>query len=318
MDSKLLSICVPTYNGAGRIIKTLGCAIEAIGNREDIEIIVSDNASTDDTYERLKEYTNTYSYVKVYRNEHNLGFNCNMIKLIDEYASGLYCWVIGNDDFLDPDSIHLLAPLLANGEADYISVNFRTLNEAQYENFELKKKREANYLKGSYFECLEKSASLGNILGTFMSAHIFRLSMVRKLDKTELKTDVWNTYKTIFPNSYLMLEAFSESNHCYYIKNSVFTALDWDKDYSSKWMKVVDEVLPKAYEYTIKKSNGRQSLKKNNLLLYDWGLRMNTIRLLQGDIKHTSLKYFISPKSFACLFYYLKDKFGIILKKNLL
>ena len=318
MDSKLLSICIPTYNGAGRIIKTLRCAIKAIDNREDIEIIVSDNASTDDTYERLKEYANSYSYIKVYRNEQNLGFNCNMIKLIDEYASGRYCWVIGNDDFLDSDSIRILVSLLAQGEADYISVNFRTLDEEQYEKFELKKGRVVDFMKGTYFECLDKSASLGNILGTFMSVHIFRLSLVREIDKTELKTDVWNTYETIFPNSYLMLEAFSESSHCYYVKNRVFTALDWDKDYSSKWERVVDEVLPKAYEYTIKKCDSSHALKRNKLLLYDWGLRTNTIRLLRGDIKHTSFKYFISPKLFVCLFYYIKDKIDIIFKKDLI
>ena len=318
MDSKLLSICIPTYNGAGRIIKTLRCAIKAIDNREDIEILVSDNASTDDTYERLKEYANSYSYIKVYRNEQNLGFNCNMIKLIDEYASGRYCWVIGNDDFLDSDSIRILVPLLAKSEADYVSVNFRTLKEAQYEKFELKKDRIVNYMKGSYFECLDKSASLGNILGTFMSAHIFRLTMVREIDKTELKTDVWNTYETIFPNSYLMLEAFSESNNCFYLKNKVFTALDWDKDYSNKWAKVVDETIPKAYDYTVKKCNGRHSLKRNKLCLYDWELRINTIRLLHGDFKHISYKYFMSQKLFVCIFNYIKDKLEVICKKDLL
>lgn len=316
MDSILLSICIPTYNGSGRIIKTLECAIAAIGAREDIEVIISDNASTDNTYERVKEYEKTYPFIKVYRNAQNLGFNCNMIKLIDEYASGQYCWVIGNDDFLDPDSIRLLAPLLNNGETDYVTVDFRTLNEAQYEKFEIKKDRIVNYMKGSYFECLDKSASLGNILGTFMSAHIFRLTTVREIDKTELKTDVWNTYETIFPNSYLMLEAFNESNHCYYVKNRVFTALDWKKDYSSKWMKVVDDVLPKAYEYTINKCNGRQSLKRNKLLLYDWGLRMNTIRLFHGDSSSISFKYFFSPKLLVCVYHYIIEKLRIVFKKN--
>lgn len=318
MDSKLLSICIPTYNGAGRIIKALECAVEAIDDRTDIEIIISDNASTDDTYERLKEYEKKYSFVKVYRNEQNLGFNCNMIKLIDEYASGRYCWVIGNDDFLDPDSVRLLVPLLESGDVDYISVNFRTLNKAQYDTFVIKEERTIDYMKGSYFECLDESASLGNILGTFMSVHIFRLAPVRNIDKTELKTDVWNTYKTIFPNSYLMLEAFNDSNHCLYVKNKLFTGLDWKKDYSSKWVKVVDEIMPQAYEYTATKCNSRHQLKNTKLCLYNWGLRMNSIRLFRGDFKQVSFKYFFTPKLLVCSYYYLKEKLDIKIKKNLL
>lgn len=318
MDSKLLSICIPTYNGGKRIIQTLNCAVKAIGKRNDIEVIVSDNASTDNTYEVLKEYENTYTFIKVYRNEQNLGFNCNMIKLIDEYATGQYCWVIGDDDFLDLDSIELLAPLLVSGEADYVTMNFRTLNEVQYEKFVINIKRDLCYFKGSYYDCLDKNASLGNILGTFMSIHIFRRSYVKAIDKSGLKTDVWNTYETIFPNSYLMLEAFGDSNNCYFIKNKLLTGLDYQKNYSSKWVKVVDEIMPKVYDYTVLRCNGRNPLKRNKLCLYDWGLRMNTIRLMRKDFEHISFKYFLSPKLFVCLYYHLKEKLDIFFNKNLL
>ena len=318
MDTKLLSICIPTFNGAERITRTLDCIIKAIGNRKDIEVVVSDNASTDNTFEVLKEYEDAYTSIKVYRNEQNLGFNCNMIKLIDEYATGQYSWVIGDDDFLDTDSIDLLAPLLVREDVDYVSVNFRTLNEIQYKKFELREKRDLCFFKGSYYECLDKSASLGNILGTFMSVHVFKSSFVRAIDKTELKTDVWNTYETIFPNSFLMLEAFDESNNCYYIKNKLFTGLDYKKNYSSKWVKVVDGVMPQVFDYTYKKCNGRHPLKRSKLCLYDWGLRINTIRFLQRDFEHVSFNYFLSPKLFVCLYNHVKEKIDILFNINLL
>ncbi len=316
MDSILLSICIPTFNGAGKINNTLECIVEAVGERNNIEVIISDNASTDNTNEIVKEYAESYSYITLYRNERNVGFNSNMIKLIDEYASGQYCWVIGDDDFLDQDSIQLLMPLLAKGDVDHISVNFRTLNESQYDKFVINKKRDLCYFKGSYYECLDKSASLDNILGTFMSVHIFKRTLTKEIDKAELKIDDWNSYRAIFPNSYLMLETFSDSNNCFYVKNKLFTALDYKKNCSNKWVKVVDEILPKVYDYTTSRCNGRYSLKKNKLCLYDWGLRINTIRLIQRDFEHISFRYFLSPKMLVCLYNHVKGKIDILLNYN--
>ena len=56
MDKVLLSICIPTFNGGSTIEETLNCIINAVDKFDDIEVIVSDNCSDDNTEEILKGF----------------------------------------------------------------------------------------------------------------------------------------------------------------------------------------------------------------------------------------------------------------------
>lgn len=49
----LLSICIPTYNRASIIRDCVDSCLEI--NSKNIEIVVTDNASTDGTYNELKD-----------------------------------------------------------------------------------------------------------------------------------------------------------------------------------------------------------------------------------------------------------------------
>jgi glycosyltransferase involved in cell wall biosynthesis len=93
-----ISICIPQYN---RIMFLL-LSLEQIANQtyDDIEIVVSDDCSTDDTEERIKSLQQHYKYPLVYhRNKVNCGYDRNFRQAI-EMASGDYCMLIGNDDTL--------------------------------------------------------------------------------------------------------------------------------------------------------------------------------------------------------------------------
>lgn len=93
---KLLSICIPTYNRKDCLIQCL----ESIVNKQDlseIEIVISDNASSDGTNEIMKEYLIKYPNIIYFRNDENIGFDKNVLKVIS-LASGKYCLFIGDDD----------------------------------------------------------------------------------------------------------------------------------------------------------------------------------------------------------------------------
>ncbi|MCS6773581.1 MAG: glycosyltransferase, partial [Thermoflexales bacterium] len=50
MSSPLLTIAIPTYNRSRELDRQLAWAVEAIAGRwQDVELIVSDNASPDET-----------------------------------------------------------------------------------------------------------------------------------------------------------------------------------------------------------------------------------------------------------------------------
>lgn len=98
-----ISILIPTYNRAHYLIE----AIETSLNQDypNFEVIVSDNASTDDTPNRVKKYLGDPRF-RYYRNEKNLGSSRNYEKLLYKYATGKFGHYLTDDDyFIDPQHL---------------------------------------------------------------------------------------------------------------------------------------------------------------------------------------------------------------------
>lgn len=74
MDNKryLLSICIPTYNRAEYLKDALDNITSDPAFDERVEIIVSDNASTDDTTAVVEIFCKKFSNIKYYKNENNI------------------------------------------------------------------------------------------------------------------------------------------------------------------------------------------------------------------------------------------------------
>lgn len=69
----LLSICIPTYNRADYLDKTLATILpQAKMAYEEVEVIVSDNASTDNTYDIVKKYQSDYDCLYYSKNIENI------------------------------------------------------------------------------------------------------------------------------------------------------------------------------------------------------------------------------------------------------
>ncbi len=104
-----LSICIPTYNRAG----FLPAAIESILSQlqEEVEIVISDNASTDDTQEVLRPYLEKYPQIVYSRHPVNQGADRNFLRVVS-LARGEYCWFLGSDDILEPGAIGRILQIL--------------------------------------------------------------------------------------------------------------------------------------------------------------------------------------------------------------
>lgn len=74
MENKtlLLSICIPTYNRAIYLEEALRNITMDQAFGEEVEIIISDNASTDETQHIAKKYTEKYNNIHYYKNEENI------------------------------------------------------------------------------------------------------------------------------------------------------------------------------------------------------------------------------------------------------
>lgn len=94
-----VSVIVPVYNSEQELRDCLDSLVEQ--TEKDIEIIVIDDASTDNSPEIEAEYQKKYPNVKVYRNERNLGQSETRNRGI-ELAGGDYIAFLDSDDYVNP------------------------------------------------------------------------------------------------------------------------------------------------------------------------------------------------------------------------
>ena len=94
-----VSVIVPVYNSEQELRDCLDSLVEQ--TEKDIEIIVIDDASTDNSPEIEAEYQKKYPNVKVYRNERNLGQSETRNRGI-ELAEGDYIACLDSDDYVNP------------------------------------------------------------------------------------------------------------------------------------------------------------------------------------------------------------------------
>ncbi len=87
MDKEyILSICIPTYNRASVLEQTLNSVVKELD--DDIEVVISDNQSTDNTEEVGRRFAAKYDNIKYYRNEVNVR-DANFSLSLDR-GTGLY------------------------------------------------------------------------------------------------------------------------------------------------------------------------------------------------------------------------------------
>lgn len=112
----LLSICLPTFNRAPHLEHCLQSIYDQIGDHELIEVIVSDNASTDATAEIATRYASRYSNMKYVRNEENIGGDPNIFRVMN-LAQGKFVKLQGDDDFYVEGTLNALLHVL-HGHSD--------------------------------------------------------------------------------------------------------------------------------------------------------------------------------------------------------
>ncbi len=102
VDGPLVSILIPVYNRRELVKQAINSALAQA--YQNIEIIVVDNCSTDDTYEELQACYGNHSSIKLYRNDHNIGPVNNWKACLDK-AKGEYVKILWSDDITGPKFI---------------------------------------------------------------------------------------------------------------------------------------------------------------------------------------------------------------------
>lgn len=128
-----LSVCLPTYNRALLLREALE-AIAAQANTalfKDVEVLVSDNASADNTADVVRTIMKQHPSLRLHyvRHAENIGMDRNLYGVVQR-AAGEFVLVVSDDDVLLPGALmKLLALIEAQPDLDAICLNMRTFQE---------------------------------------------------------------------------------------------------------------------------------------------------------------------------------------------
>ena len=104
-----VSILIPTYNRETIIAETIDSALSQ--TYPNIEVVIVDNASSDNTWNMISAYAEKDKRIKAFRNESNVGPVRNWLRCVNE-ASGEYGKILWSDDLIAPAFLEKTVPFL--------------------------------------------------------------------------------------------------------------------------------------------------------------------------------------------------------------
>lgn len=123
---KKVSVIVPVYNTEKYLRRCLNSLVNQ--TIEDIEIIVINDCSPDNSKEILKEYEKKYKdKIKVFHNKTNKGIGYNRNYGIKK-ATGEYIGFVDSDDYLDIDNLEKMYNFAKNNDVDLVICNLKKVD----------------------------------------------------------------------------------------------------------------------------------------------------------------------------------------------
>jgi hypothetical protein len=123
-----LTIAIPTYNRSEILKGNLINLDKAVKSRNSLEIsiLVVDNGDSSGIIKN-------YQYIKYVKNQFNIGANGNILKILENVDTD-YLWIIGDDDYLNPDALDNVMQLIIEKSPDWLilSQNSSSLELNQY------------------------------------------------------------------------------------------------------------------------------------------------------------------------------------------
>lgn len=126
-SEKILSICIPTYNRGTYLKKTLENYINCTSFNE-IEIVISDNCSTDDTETIVKSFTDKYRNIKYQKLEQNIGADRNITKAM-LMGRGKYLKLQNDNVYIKDEMLTKILGIIKNNMSTNVQLLFYQNNQ---------------------------------------------------------------------------------------------------------------------------------------------------------------------------------------------
>jgi abequosyltransferase len=232
----ILSICIPTYNRVGLLKESINSIIGQKNTFDinNIEIVISDNASTDGTKEYLSELIQENSDLSItyFRQTENLGADANIFNTI-RLASGRFVYIVSDDDIMLPGAINKLISLINDyPEYDAFCLNFKTFDLDPFKagksifsisnDLSIKTRDKALIFYGSWITFLsamsfkKEAINIDNYkekIGTsLMHPHIF-IDIISKENGVFISSEVFLAVRTNNSGEYNFFQVFVSNFH---------------------------------------------------------------------------------------------------------
>lgn len=120
-ENEMISVIMSTYNRGKKISRSVESILQQ--TVRDIEFIICDDCSTDDTYSTLQKIAKSDNRVKLIKNEHNMGLQKSLNRCLSQ-CNGDYIARMDDDDFSLPDRFETQLKFLQdNPEYSFVGSN---------------------------------------------------------------------------------------------------------------------------------------------------------------------------------------------------
>ena len=116
-----LSVVIPVWNQEELVLR----ALDHIPRRNDLEVLIRDDGSTDNTYENIVKYQTAHPElnIKIFKNGENRGVYYTLNRLLED-VSGEYFHVHNSDDYVNTKEYNRLIDRL-DGSMDVLGFNLQ-------------------------------------------------------------------------------------------------------------------------------------------------------------------------------------------------
>ncbi len=208
----LLTIAIPTYNRGETLAFCLRGLLPQIAGKS-IELLVSDNASTDNTQSIMEVFCQEHPEITYIRNPENIGPDRNFLNCYN-YAHGEYVLLLGDDDLLLPDALDEILSALQRKPV-FVHLNTCGLFRMNPPEFSPPRVPEGDIC--SYHNRNDFLLAMG-IYVTFLSSFILRNDLVRKIENKE------QYIGTYFIQSHIALRTLAEPGEYLFVRKNCIAA----------------------------------------------------------------------------------------------
>jgi glycosyltransferase involved in cell wall biosynthesis len=114
-----LTIAISTFNRCNYLEECLNSILPQV--TKDVNIVVSDNDSTDETPQIMQKYC-VYPFVRYYRKETNTGMDGNFLNCLN-ISDGEYIHLMSDDDIMLSGTVNAIIECITNDKPDLIHLN---------------------------------------------------------------------------------------------------------------------------------------------------------------------------------------------------